>query len=342
MLQTERFTRMKERLFTLRPAATDDLQRVVQLINAAGIDQLGRPITSKQEVADDWRVASFDLEASTRVAETPDGRLIGYIEVWDIDPIPAVNWVGARVDPAFEGLGVGTALMDWADRRLQRTLSRVPDDVRVVYRSAAVSTHAPTKALFQSRGMTFVRSFWHMMIEFDEFDAPLPAPVWPEGIKLSSFAERDDLRAIVRADDEAFSDHWGYVPQPEEQLVQEFEEWIASDSSFDPSIWFLAMDGEEIAGICLCTRSRAEYPDAAWVRALAVRKPWRRRGLALAMLHHAFNFFYREGKKGVGLGVDSANLTGATRLYEKAGMSVVKQHDAYEKQVRPGRDLSKK
>ncbi|MCX6049182.1 MAG: GNAT family N-acetyltransferase, partial [Chloroflexi bacterium] len=77
----------------------------------------------------------------------------------------------------------------------------------------------------------------------------------------------------------------------------------------------------------------------AWVSDLGVRRPWRRQGLALALLHHAFGEFYRRGIKKVGLGVDASSLTGATKLYEKAGMSVFRQHDSYEKELRSGKDL---
>jgi ribosomal protein S18 acetylase RimI-like enzyme len=332
------YTNKKSALFTLRPANMDDLDAVVALINRSGVDQIGRPLTNTTEVEGDWKVPSFNLETSTRIAETANGTMVGYIEVWDTDAIPVMNWVWARVDPQFEGHGVGTALMDWADERLLATLKRSPKDARVVYRSSALSTHHPTKELFKDRGMEFVRRFWHMMIELD---APPPTAVWPHGITISSFAERADLRAIAVADDEIFQDHWGYVPQPEENVLKHFQEWIDSKPDFDPNLWFLAMDGEEIAGICLCSRERLEYPGAAWVNVLGVRRPWRNQGLGLALLHHAFGVFYRESKERVGLGVDSSNLTGATRLYEKAGMSVVKQYDAFEKEVRPGRDLSK-
>ena len=77
-----------------------------------------------------------------------------------------------------------------------------------------------------------------------------------------------------------------------------------------------------------------------WLSTLAVRRPWRRQGIALALLHHTFREFHRRGRYRVGLGVDSANLTGATRLYEKAGMRISRQWDAYEKELRPGRELS--
>ena len=64
------------------------------------------------------------------------------------------------------------------------------------------------------------------------------------------------------------------------------------------------------------------------------------KGLALAILYHLFGEFYRRGIKRVGLGVDADSLTGATRLYEKAGMHTFRQYNAYEKELRSGRDLT--
>lgn len=76
-----------------------------------------------------------------------------------------------------------------------------------------------------------------------------------------------------------------------------------------------------------------------WVNILGVRRPWRQRGLGLALLLHAFDAFRTLNRRRVGLGVDAQNLTGATRLYEKAGMHVTRQYDTYEKVIRPGRAI---
>jgi GNAT superfamily N-acetyltransferase len=73
---------------------------------------------------------------------------------------------------------------------------------------------------------------------------------------------------------------------------------------------------------------------------LGVRRPWRRRGLALALLHHTFGECYRRGLQKVALGVDASSLTGATRLYEKAGMHVFRQWNTYQKELRAGKDLT--
>jgi len=109
---------------------------------------------------------------------------------------------------------------------------------------------------------------------------------------------------------------------------------------FDPTLWFLAMDGDEIAGISLCRPYAYDDPDMGFVNVLAVRRPWRKRGLGLALLRHSFNEFYHRGKRKVGLGVDAQNLTGALHLYEKAGMHVHRQFDSYEKELRAGREIS--
>ena len=67
----------------------------------------------------------------------------------------------------------------------------------------------------------------------------------------------------------------------------------------------------------------------------------RRWGLGLALLRHAFVEFYARSKKQVGLGVDAQNLTGATLLYEKAGMRVRQQLVTYDLELRPGEEISK-
>lgn len=145
---------------------------------------------------------------------------------------------------------------------------------------------------------------------------------------------------MYRADYEAFKDHWGYVEAPFEEGFQRWHYFVTNHADYDPSFFFLAMDGAEIAGLALCFPKDNEFPDMAWVDDLGVRRPWRRQGVALALLHHAFGEFYRRGIQKVGLGVDASSLTGATRLYEKAGMHVFRQYNSYEKELRPGLDLT--
>jgi len=77
-----------------------------------------------------------------------------------------------------------------------------------------------------------------------------------------------------------------------------------------------------------------------WIDQVAVRRPWRKQGLGMALLQQAFGAFYQLGIPRVGLGVDGQSLTGAQRLYERAGMQVTMHIGTYEKELRPGKDLS--
>jgi ribosomal protein S18 acetylase RimI-like enzyme len=139
--------------------------------------------------------------------------------------------------------------------------------------------------------------------------------------------------------DEAFKDHFGHLDQPFETGFARFEKTMLEDPLFDGNLWLLAMDQGEIAGTCLCRLEAWDDPECGYISSLGVRRPWRKQGLGLALLRQAFGEFYRRGKRKVSLGVDALNLTGALRLYEKAGMRVVRQFDQYEKEIRPGKEL---
>jgi mycothiol synthase len=172
-----------------------------------------------------------------------------------------------------------------------------------------------------------------------EMDAPVPEAEFPEGITLRTFNLETDLEAVYQADQDSFRDHFGFVDQPFDEGLQRFKHfWI--HEGYDPTLLFLAMDGEEIAGINLCRPRAFDDPDMGWVGTLGVRRPWRKRGIGLALLRHSFNEFYRRGVRKVGLGVDAQNLTGALRLYENAGMHVHQAFDQYEKELRPGQEIS--
>ena len=146
---------------------------------------------------------------------------------------------------------------------------------------------------------------------------------------MRTFVSRADERVVYDLHQDAFQDTWEHFHRPYEQ----WDHWMIRGGDLDPSLWFLAADGDEVVGIALCRDAETE-PDLGFVSILAVRRAWRGRGLGLALLRHAFAAFHRRGKRRVGLGVDAESPTGAVRLYERAGMSVVRRFDIYEKELR--------
>jgi ribosomal protein S18 acetylase RimI-like enzyme len=128
---------------------------------------------------------------------------------------------------------------------------------------------------------------------------------------------------------DAFADHWDFHRGP-------LEEWLSynvRDHAFDPSLWWLAEDGDELVALSLNQWHFSGDPQYGWIGILGVRPAWRRRGLATALLRHSFRDFRERGATRVGLGVDGENTTGAVRLYEKAGMQVVRRNDTYEQKL---------
>lgn len=326
---------LKEGFYT-RPATLDDLPEMVRVLN-----DYWTPLVSVDKFSiDEFEVMAstpgYDLGNSVQVVFAPDGKMVACVLVRDVSSPPVHPSALGAVENEYEGLGIGSYLLSWAERRARQAIQRVPEGARVTLYMSASLDHPPTVRLFEAYGMQAARYFWLMVIELDKKP---PDPVWPGGISVTTYQDHPDLVALYRATDEAFQDHWGYVKRDEDESLQRWRHFMENDKQFDPSLYFMVMDGEEIAGVALCAPEIGGDQDMGLVEQLAVHRAWRKRGFGLALLHHAFNVFYERGKKRVGLGVDADSLTGATRLYEKAGMHVHKQVVNYELELRPGEEI---
>jgi mycothiol synthase len=247
------------------------------------------------------------------------------------------------VHPGFYGRGIGTGLTRLAEART-RELSALPPwtalgspggqdgqvappAVQVSLNSGIVSTNEAARQLLEEEGFSLIRHFLRMQIDMN--GAP-PEVSLPDGMTLRSLVPGRDEYATFTAMEEAFQDHWGYLPW-------HFETWqqlTIQRADFDPSLWFLAIDGDQIAGGALCYN----FAEEGWVNQLAVRRAWRNQGLGLALLCHSFREFYERDQRRVSLQVDSQNTSGATRLYQRAGMHIVRQFDLYQKVVGGGEE----
>lgn len=322
--------------FTARGATLQDAEHVLHLINTWTQRLIGQDdILDASILRDDWTSPNFELSRDTRVVFDPSGELVGYIEAWTNSNPPVHPWLWGRVHPDFGGLGIGTSLLAWAEEHVSRVIPDLPADLRFAPRTGALRVAEESKKLFEDRGFKYIRSSYQMRIDLKI--AP-PKPVWSEGIVLKT-GSHEEIPAIYSAFRESFRDHFGHVEEPFEEGLARFTHFMTSEGN-DPSMWFLAMDGDQIAGISLCRPESYEDAEMGWVNILGVRRPWRKRGIGVALLQHSFGEFYRRGKPKAGLGVDAENLTGALKLYEKAGMHVHLIFDTYEKTIREGREIS--
>ena len=332
------FNKLAKAELSIRPANLDDIEGSVEMFNLCSKAMIGAPEFTEDRYTKEWQAPDFDLQHDTRLVVTSTGQIVGCIEVWDVLEPPVHPWIWGRVHPEWEGKGIGTAMMEWALERAREAIPRAPKGTRVSARAGTVNTYNPAKELLQNIGMHAIRYGWDMLLDLTEEPS---APIWPEGISIRNIRHPEDTEAAYRAEDEAFADHWGYVKTPFEEGFKQWKHYVFEIRKPDPALWFLAMDGDKIAGMVTCRAEADDDPDKGWVSVLGVRRPWRRQGLGLALLRQVIGEFYRRGKPRVGLGVDSNNLAGATRLYEKAGMHVEREYVNYDIELRPGEELQK-
>ena len=324
--------------FTVRGARLEDVEASIEMYNLWAQKVIGEDeISDAEAISNEWVSPDFDPAEDIRLVFDPDETLVGYIEVWTTAKPPVHPWIWGRVHPDYSGLGIGTWMLTWAEERALHALDEIPDDLRFAPRIGIYAQAKESQKLFKEFGYHYLRSSYRMMINIEE--AP-PAPTWPEGLTLRTYNPETDAETVFHADQDIFRDHFGFVEEPFEEGLARFKHLMTEYEGFDPSIWWLAFEGEQLAGICLCRPHSYDDPELGYVSSLGVRRAWRKRGLGLAFLHHAFGEFYRRDKRKVGLGVDAENLTGALRLYEKAGMHVHMQFDMFEKEIRPGKEIS--
>jgi mycothiol synthase len=294
--------------FRARPATLEDAPAINELVIAADEAVQGWSESTESDLLDWWRM--MDLELDSWVVE--DGSIAAYAVVF---PHAETADLDGFVHPSRAGLGLGSWLVARAeDRARELGLTKV--------HAWALAPDADARRLFESTGYREVRRFYRMLIELD---APPPEPEWPEGLRVDTF-EVEDTRAFHAALGEAFAEEWTFVPMP-------FERWVelrVNAPDFDPNLWFIVREGDHIAAVL---RGDPDRSGAGFVGAIGVLKPWRKRGVGLALLHHAFGEFYRRGQPRIALGVDAQNSTGATRLYERAGMHVAYEAATFGKEL---------
>jgi mycothiol synthase len=325
--------------FTTRGAHVDDVESTMVLFNRWSRSVVGRDeFTVASALRNEWMSPGFDPATDIRLVIAPNNQIVGLIEVWTNSKPLVHPWMSGCVDPDYENLGIATWLLHWAEQRALQELPNLLAELRFAPRLGVFREAEKSRKLFEDLGYGRIRSSYHMQIEMDE---PVPAPEFPEGIILRTYQPGIDAEAVYRAQTDSFRDHFGFVEEPFEDGLDHFKHFW-EQPGFDPSLLFLAIDGpsREIAGISLCPSHSIDDPELGWVSTLGVCRPWRKRGIGLALLRHSFNEFYRRGMRKVGLGVDAENLTGALRLYENAGMHVQQVFDMYEKELRPGAEIS--
>ena len=285
-----------------RPATREDAAAVAEVFASVEEAVLGHSTFDEDALLGWWQTIPY--ETNTWVFEE-DGTLVaaagGQVQGDRGSSAGAVR-------PSAQGRGLGTRL-------LELTEARMAEEGATRTQSWTVAGDERGSELVARHGYHEVRRFWDMTIDLVE-EPPEPA------VAIETFQE-EDAHAFHAVNEEAFEDHWESHPEP-------FETWWERQlarENYDPSLWFLVRDADEVVAIA----RNEQRESGGYTGSLGVRRAWRGRGYGRALLLHSFREFRRRGLSRASLGVDAANSTGATKLYESVGMYVEQENVVWEK-----------
>lgn len=301
----------------LRAPSRADAPAITHLIRSANVHVSGEPDFDASDLDADWGLEGFDLERHAFVAAAGD-VVTAYASFRARRPRADYD-ADFFVHPEHADPALARLLLEEIERRVRadaaasQALLHVPTD----------HTETGRIALLESQGFAPCRWFFRMDLEMASAPAA-PAPP-PPGIEIRPCRRGVDEPLFHRVLTDAFSDHYRHA-------ALDRDDWVKRHAGYDfyvPDLWMLAWHGGEPVGAAC----NLLYPDTGWVDELGVRRDWRGRRLGRALLEASFAAFWKHGQPHVRLIVDSGNATGATRLYETAGMRVERKYALYRKEI---------
>lgn len=295
--------------YSVQSARASDLEAVYKIIANQNTIDYGSALITSDDLLKKWQ--EINLGNDTCVAYA-NHEVQGYADLTEGDWARIYLADRSNVDLAFHLLMILEGKVTSQNKGRANLFTRISEKNNTLLQ------------LFASNGYRSNLSF--LIMETTLSETP-PMPEWPSGIGVRTFTRNQDEQATYRADEEAAEDKGYHDPYSYEGWAKRMR---VDSELFDPSLWFLACAGTEIAGVALNLVNKES--NIGWIDHLSVRRNWRKRGIGKALLLHSFHEFYRKYIQTIRLSVDSKSLTHAPRLYESVGMQTIQQYHIYKKE----------
>lgn len=308
-----------------------DYPGMVAALNASETANGVERIATVDEIANNYaHLVNCDLARDLIIAEVDD-VIVGYsrVEWWQESAGERLYSHIGFLRPEWRRKRIGAAMLKWSQDRLRQIASEHPEDGLRRFQGFASDTAVGLEAMLRNDGYQAIRHF-NLMVRpslGDIPDFPLPPGLEVRPVKPEHY------RAIWDADVEAFLDHWGYAPPTED----DYQRWLNDKVIFTPELWKVAWDVEknevagQVRGYINHEENKAFIRLRGWCEFISTRRPWRKRGVAHALIALTLREFKARGMAESALGVDTENLSGALRVYEDCGFRAVKRNSVYRK-----------
>ena len=298
-----------------RCAAHDQIDRLSSIEHVPTEEDLARWLAgaAREEQTRNWLVAQIEQEVIGY------SRILWWTETDGMWVYLTLGWVV----PAWRGNGIGTAMLHWAETRIQELAKEHPTRGHWEFASNATNTEIEATALLHANG--YAAAYTVLDMELTDFSR-VPEPNLPEGLELRSLTP-PHYRTVWNSIQASYA-KGRYAEDPTEERFRAY----FLDSMHDPALWQVAWDGEEVAGQVLCKieRGRGE------VYEVSVRPAWRRRGLARGLLAYGLRALQQRGIETVRLHTVSEFPTRAKDLYGSVGFRLRKAFPRYRKPHKKG------
>ena len=305
----------------MRPPTRDDVDAILAVVHASDIAAVGEADFTADEVVELLTAPNHDPERDSWVAVDERGRIVGWAYIHNPSGGQRENF-DDYAHPEHAKL-VQPVLLDLvlariAERARERGLPSL------TARAGTIATEADYVALLTSAGFTFVKRYARMR---RPLAAEEPAPVIPANVRIRSLRSDDeaDLRAFHEVLESAFRDTGDHTPS----TFESFRARVAALPRIEWDEWLVAEASGTIAGILQSNSADGN----GWVGMLGVAREFRGQGIGALLLRSAFHRYATKGYRCAGLGVDTANPTGAYRLYESVGMHPIYEADMYQREI---------
>lgn len=302
----------------------EDLPAFVEISNAANQADEIDEVSTLENLQQIFRhLRNCDPAKDMIIAEV-DENMIGFGRVWwgDVKEPGDNNYHSymhfSILHPDWRGKGINIAMYDWLENRAIEISKDHPAEARKFLNTWFSGKQIKMIAQFKERGFEPERYFYEMTSDLSKpfSDAPMP-----DGLETRP-VEESHYRKIWEALDEAFRDHWGHIDGTEEDY-QRFVSNVENLPMRDPKHWMVAWDGDEVAGMVLNGINEKENETFnrkwGWTDPICVRRAWRKRGLARALIIKSLKLVKELGMEYGALGVDAQNPNKALNLYESCG-----------------------
>lgn len=320
--------------FTYRTVTQADLPAMYDIFAQEQREIHGSFAMSQDDFEKDWLLFNFTPQTDGYAAFVDD-KIAGYVEVRVFRSIPVRPNMYGYVRPEYRGQGIGSCLLEWAKERAQGYIPLCPPEARITLNG--YTPFDDGQRLMLESGFVQTRQSYVMG---KKFEGEQPAPLLPEGFRFQSMAEGATQRDIVYLYKETFRDHRGSIDEPMEAVMKRWQDIIDTHTDFDPALVVRVLHGDTPAGVIITMPSDDGDEETGFVETLGVMPAYRKQGLGMALLQLTFHQLQARGRTGVVLSVDASSLTGAVRLYERAGMHIRSVFHVLEQEIRPGVELT--